>query len=109
MSAYTYGDYDYFNNIIDTPEIHHLGFILNKIHAIYITYPLKTTEETFYFSELFVLKIEPGMNYNIQIFDQLSKVNVWNQHNKQVKQMYYGREELIIILSYVFFENYAMP
>ena len=49
------------------------------------------------------------MNYNIQIFDQLSKVNVWNQHNKQVKQMYYGREELIIILSYVFFENYAMP
>ena len=45
------------------------------------------------------------MNVNIKIFAQLSKFNVWNQHNKQIEQMYNGIEELVNILSYVDFEK----
>ena len=41
MAAYTSGDYVYFNNMNDIPNKHHIGFILNQIHDIYITSPLK--------------------------------------------------------------------
>ena len=45
------------------------------------------------------------MNANIQIFDQLTKFNVWNKHNQQMEKMYNGREEFMNILSYVDFEK----
>ena len=40
MPAYTYGDYLYFNNIIDTPKEHHNHFILNQKPDLYIKSPL---------------------------------------------------------------------
>ena len=74
---------------------------------MYITSPLKIMEEiVISFPELFVKKmLEPWMNANIQIVAQLSKANVWKQHNPQMEQMYNGREELINITSYVDFEK----
>ena len=46
---------------------------------------------------------EQWMNSNIQIVAQLSKFNVWNQHNQQMEQMYNRREELYNISIYVDF------
>ena len=43
--------------------------------------------------------------YQYQKNSQLSKFNVWNQHNKQIEQMYNGIEELVNILSHVDFEK----
>ena len=37
MSDYTYGDYVYFNNVIDAPKEHYNKFILNKEPYFYIT------------------------------------------------------------------------
>ena len=88
MSSYTSGDYDHLNNMIDDPEIHHIGFILNHRHDMYITSPLNIMEETCVsLPKQFVKKmIEPWMNANIQFFAELSKVNVWNQHNQQTEK-----------------------
>ena len=47
MAAYTYGDYFYFNNMIDNPKKHHIGFILNQRHDTYITSPFNIMKETF--------------------------------------------------------------
>ena len=93
MVAYTSGDYVYFINMTDNPEINHIGFILNKRHDMYITPQLKIVEETFVsFSELFVKKnLVPWIKTSIQIVDHLSKVNIWNQHNQQMEQMYNRR------------------
>ena len=43
------------------------------------------------------------MNASIQIVYQLSKLNVWNQHNQQMERMYNGIDELLNILSCVGF------
>ena len=92
MQAYTSGDYVYFNNMTDKPKRHHIGFILNQMHDMYVTPPLNITEVTFaQFSELFVKNIlEPWMNSNIQVVAQLSKVNIWNQIFQQMEKMYTG-------------------
>ena len=47
MPDYTYGDYVYFNNNIDTPNEHHNTFTLNQISDFYITSPLKLMDDTF--------------------------------------------------------------
>ena len=47
MEDYTSGDYVYLNNMKDQTKIHHIGFILNHRHDIYITSPLKIMEEKF--------------------------------------------------------------
>ena len=47
MAAYNYGDYVYFNNMTDNPGRHHIGFIFNQRHGMYITSPLNILEEIF--------------------------------------------------------------
>ena len=47
MPSYTYGDYVYFNNNIDTPKEHHNHLILNQIPYFYITSLLKLMDGTF--------------------------------------------------------------
>ena len=68
MEYYTSGDYDYFNNIIENPKRHHIGFIFNQIHDMYITSPLNIMKETFVsFPNLFVKEmLKPWMNTNIK-------------------------------------------
>ena len=75
------------------PNKHHIGFILNQIHDMYITSPLNIMEETFQsFTNLFVNKmLNKWMNANNRIIDKLSKVNVCNRDNQQIK-LYNGRD-----------------
>ena len=47
MAAYTSGDYVYFDNMIDKPQKHQIGFILSQRYAMYITSPLKIKDEIF--------------------------------------------------------------
>ena len=47
MPDYTYGDYIYFNNNIDTHNEHHNYFILNHIPDFYITSPSKLMDDKF--------------------------------------------------------------
>ena len=46
---------------------------------------------------------ERWMSASIQIFAQLSKSNVWKQHNQKKEQTYKGKEKLKNILNYVDF------
>ena len=65
ITAYTYGDYVYFNNSIDEPKEHHNNFILNQEPDVYMTSLSKFMDDTFTFMpKLFVDKI-------IYIFDEL--------------------------------------
>ena len=47
MSAYTYGNYVYLNNITGTPNKHHNNFILNQIRDFHITPPFKLCNDVF--------------------------------------------------------------
>ena len=47
MSAYTSVDYVYSKNMADIPNEHHNHCILNQIHYVYITSPLKFMDEIF--------------------------------------------------------------
>ena len=47
MSAYTYGDYVYFNNMTDTPNEHHNNFTLNQIPDFHITSPFNLMDDVF--------------------------------------------------------------
>ena len=58
MTAYTYGDYVYFNNENNAPEEHHIQSILKTKSDIYITLLSKLMDETLkYLRKLFVDKI----------------------------------------------------
>ena len=46
MLDYTYGDYVYFNKIIDAPKEHHNKLILNQEPSFYITSQPNFMEET---------------------------------------------------------------
>ena len=69
VEAYTSGDYVYFDNIKDNPKRHHIGFILNQKHDMYIKSPSKITEETFVLLQILFGKkiLKPWMNANIPI------------------------------------------
>ena len=55
MSAYTYGDFVYFNNVTDTPNEHHNNIILNQITYFYMKSPSKLMNDIFEsFPKLFV-------------------------------------------------------
>ena len=73
MEAYISGDYVYFRNMTDIQNEHHSRFIMNHIHAMYITPPLKFMDEIFEsLPNLFVVQmIKKWMNAHIQILDQL--------------------------------------
>ena len=47
MADYTSCGYVYFKNITDKSNEHHNHFILNQIHDMYITSPLKFMDEIF--------------------------------------------------------------
>ena len=47
--------------------------------------------------------LEPWINADIQVVDQLSKIVVWNKPSKKMEKIYKGRYELKNILSYVDF------
>ena len=47
MSAYTSGDYVYFNNTKDKTDCYYIGFILDQRHEMYIKSPLMILEEVF--------------------------------------------------------------
>ena len=47
MSAYTYGNCVYFNNLTDTPNKHNNNIILNKITYFYIKSLLKLMNDIF--------------------------------------------------------------
>ena len=47
MAAYIYGDYIYFENMIDTPNEDHNKLVLNQIPDFLITSPSKLMDETF--------------------------------------------------------------
>ena len=86
MTAYTYGDYIYFNKNIDTPNEHNNHFILNQILDFYITSPSKLIGGIFSsLPKLFVNKmIKECINSHIQIVAHLSKfVNGKNILNRQ--------------------------
>ena len=93
--------------MIDIPNEYHNHFILNQIHDMYITSPLKFIDKIFdSFSKLFVDQmVRIWMNSHIQIIDQLSKVNVWNKENEQVEQIFHAREALMNILIYLNFSK----
>ena len=58
MAYYTYGGHVYFKNITDITNEHHGCFILNQIHEMYITSPLKFMYEICkYLSNLFVYQM----------------------------------------------------
>ena len=57
MPAYNYGDYDNFNNNIDTPNEHHNNLIFNQISDFYITSPSKLMDDKFTsLPKLFLIK-----------------------------------------------------
>ena len=75
--------------MIDIPNKHHIGFILNDIHDIYITSTLKFTDKIFEsLPNLFVDKmLKFFINAHIQIAAYLSKGNVWNKDNQQMENV----------------------
>ena len=108
MSAYTSGDSIYFNNMTDNTKKHHIGFLLNQRHDIYIKSLLNIMDQNFVsLPKLFVNKmLIKWINANIQIVAQLSKVNVRNKHNQQMEEIYNERDILTNIFSYVGFWSY---
>ena len=80
------GECVYFFLTIDIPNENYNHFILNQIHDMYITSPLKFMDEIFEFlTNLFVYQmLYKLMNSHIQTVAQSSKANVWNKDNKQM-------------------------
>ena len=70
----------------DITNDHHNCFILNQIHDMYITPPLKFMDEIFeslpnlFFDQM----LKKCTNDHIQILAQLSKVNERNKDNQQL-------------------------
>ena len=52
---YSYGDYVYFKNMTDTPNKHHIHFILNQIPGFHIKSPFKLFDDMFESLTKFVL------------------------------------------------------
>ena len=75
MPTYTYGDYVYFNNIIDAPKEHHNKFILDQEPSFNITSLSNLMDEAWTLLHmLFVNKmIKERMNKHISVVAQLSK------------------------------------
>ena len=48
------------------------------------------------------------MNYHVQIVAQLSKSNVWNKENQQMKLIHNVREEIIKMLAMLILQNCAI-
>ena len=73
MADYTSGDYIYLKNMTDIPNEHHNRFVLNMIHGMYITPPLKFMDEIFEdLPNLFVDQmLKKRMNTHIQIVAQI--------------------------------------
>ena len=58
ITAYTYGDYVYFKNMTYITNENHNNSILNQIHDMYITSPLKFMDKIFeLLTNLFVDKM----------------------------------------------------
>ena len=93
MADYTFGDYVSFINMTDTTNEYHDSLILNQIHDMHITSPLKFMAEIFEsFPNLFIDHMfKNWTNAHIQIVAQLSKVNLCNKDNQQMEQIYNSR------------------
>ena len=93
MSAFISGDCVNFKNMTDIPNEHHNRFILNQIHDMYITSPLKFIDEIFeLFPNLFVdeiLKIDECRYPNC---GSVIKSKRMEKYNQQMKQMFNARE-----------------
>ena len=79
--------------------------ILNQVPDMYITSPLDFWAEIFVsFPTLFFTKIlEPWIDINIQIVDQLLKIDLCNKHIQKLYKCIMESEYLKNIFSYVGF------
>ena len=89
MPTYTYGDYVYFNNIIDAPIPHYNKFILDQEPYFNTTSLSNLMDETWtLLHKLFVNKmIKEWMNKHISVVAQLSNFVKRNKENRLIESM----------------------